>query len=357
MNHAMPLASPKITDLERPVLANGKVLQVPMTGSAYPTVAQDFSIQVAENEGMPSRSNSRGSLSPPAPIQRLTGTLTLGLSRTRAATSGLWSTKEQAAMRHPLARLIAGTAVIAGAVASFAFPVLAQDGTGPMPENAQPRSYGGRWTCDLGYRVEGAECLALDIPEHAYPTGRSYGSGWACDRGYEEVAGRSCNPIPMPANAFLRSSGYDWQCERGFRQERDACVPIVLPEYAYLTEDISGTGWTCDRGYSIVEGTCSPIAVPANGYLTNADYGAAWACERGFVAIDDRCDVIVVPANAYLDQETYGPGWSCERGYEPLNGACAAIDLPENAYLDRSGSGWSCNRGFRLSDGVCILGR
>ena len=70
-------------------------------------------------------------------------------------------------MRHPLARLIARTAAIAGVIASFAFPVLAQDGTGPMPQNAQARSYGGGWICDLGYRVEGAECLPLDIPEHA----------------------------------------------------------------------------------------------------------------------------------------------------------------------------------------------
>ncbi|WP_264464705.1 hypothetical protein [Kangsaoukella pontilimi] len=36
-------------------------------------------------------------------------------------------------MRHPLARLIAGTAVIAGLIASFAFPVLAKDGTDAMP--------------------------------------------------------------------------------------------------------------------------------------------------------------------------------------------------------------------------------
>ena len=144
-----------------------------MTGSTHPTVPQDFSIQVAENEGMPTRPNSRASPQPAAPTRRLTGTLKLGLPWTRAATGGLWSAKEQAPTRHPLARLIARTAVIAGAIASFAFPVLAQDGTGPMPENAEPRRYGSGWVCNLGYRVEGAECLALDIPEHAYPTGRS----------------------------------------------------------------------------------------------------------------------------------------------------------------------------------------
>lgn len=328
-----------------------------MTGSTHPSVPQDFSIQVAENEGMPSRLNSRDSLSLPAPNRRLTGTLTLGLSKSRAATGGFWSAREQAAMRNPLARLVARAAVIAGVIASLAFPGLAQDGTGPMPENAQPRSYGSGWVCDLGYRVEGDECLALDIPEHAYPTGRSYGMGWECDRGYEEVGGTSCNPIPVPANAFLRSYGDDWQCERGFRQERDGCLSIVLPEHAYLTEHNSGTGWTCDRGYAVVAGTCMPIAVPANAYLTNANFGDAWACERGFFKIDGRCDAIVLPKNAFLDQASYGPGWSCERGYAPLSGACVAIDLPLNAYLDRSGNRWSCNRGYQLSDGTCILGR
>lgn len=260
-------------------------------------------------------------------------------------------------MRHPLARLIARTAAIAGVMASFAFAVLAQDGTGPMPQNAQARSYGAGWACDLGYQVDGAECLALDIPEHAYPTGRSYGTGSECIRGYEEVSGTSCNPILVPANAFLRSYGEDWQCERGFRQAREGCLSIVLPEHAYLAEDSSGTGWTCGRGYAVVAGTCIPIAVPANAYLTNASYGAAWACERGFFKIDGRCDAVVLPSNACLNEASYRPGWSCERGYEPLSGACVAIDLPENAYLDRFGNRRSCNRGFRLSDGMRIVGR
>jgi hypothetical protein len=334
-----------------------------MTGRTHPTVPQDFPIQVAENEGMPTRPNSKGSPPPVARPRRLTGTLTLWPSKTHPATDGPWSAKKEPMRhnkeptRHPLARLIARIAVVAGVIASIAFPVFAQDGIGPMPENAQPRSYGGGWVCDLGYRVEGAECLALDIPEHAFPTGRSYGTGWECGRGYEEKNGTSCSPIPLPANAFLRYSGYDWQCDRGYRQERDACVPLVLPEHAYLTEDNSGPGWTCDRGYSAVAGTCMLIAVPANAYLTNASYGAAWTCERGFVKIEGRCDAIVLPANAFLDQDSYGPGWRCERGYEPLGGACVAIAVPDNAHLDRDGNRWNCNRGFQLSDGECRLGR
>ncbi|WP_147277363.1 hypothetical protein [Rhodovulum sp. 12E13] len=328
-----------------------------MTDSTRPTVPQDFSIQVAENEGMPSRPNSKASPTPVARTRRLTGTLTLELSKAPEATGGIWSAKEQAAMRHPLARLIARTAAIAGVIASLAFPVLAQDGTGPMSENAQPRSYGSGWVCDLGYRVEAADCLAIDIPENAYATGRSYGSGWACRRGYEEAGGTSCAAIPMPENAFLRSSGYDWQCDRGYRQDRETCVPIVLPDYAYLTDDTLGSGWTCERGFTASSGACVPIAVPENGYLTNADYGDQWACERGFFEIDGRCDAVALPANAFLDPASYGPGWRCQRGFETVDTACVAIDLPANAHLDRSGNAWRCDRGFQLADGECVLGR
>jgi hypothetical protein len=80
-------------------------------------------------------------------------------------------------------------------------------------------------------------------------------------------------------------------------------VAIVLPEYAYLTDDGSKTGWTCDRGYAPAAGTCIQIAVPENAYLTNTGYGAVWACERGFVRIDDRCDAVALPENAFLDQK------------------------------------------------------
>jgi hypothetical protein len=67
-----------------------------MTGSTHPTVPQDFSIQVAENEGMPSRPNFK--VPPPlaARTRRLTGTLALRLSKTSAATDGLWSARDKA---------------------------------------------------------------------------------------------------------------------------------------------------------------------------------------------------------------------------------------------------------------------
>ena len=56
-----------------------------MTGHARPTVPQDFPIEAAENENMPSTPNSKVTPPPVARTRRLTGTLTLGLSKTRTA--------------------------------------------------------------------------------------------------------------------------------------------------------------------------------------------------------------------------------------------------------------------------------
>jgi hypothetical protein len=288
---------------------------------------------------------------------RLNGTLMLEAPDRSPFAPELVMKHRKQPVHRAFSRLIARMVLVGSVISSIAFPVIAQDATGPMPPNAQMRTYGDGWVCDLGYRAAGGECLSLDIPEHAFPTGRSYGTGWACSRGYQEVDGSVCAAVPVPANAFLRPAGYDWQCERGYRQERDACVPLVLPEHSYLTGDSAGIGWACDRGYAAVGGKCVLIAVPDNAYLTNESYGAAWVCERGFVGTGEQCDAIVLPMNAYLDTASYGPGWRCERGYAMLNDACVAIDLPENAHLHRSGNRWSCDRGFQLSEGECILGR
>ena len=46
-----------------------------------------------------------------------------------------------------------------------------------MPENARPPSYGGGSVCDLGCRVGGAVCLALEIPNMPIPPGAHTGRG------------------------------------------------------------------------------------------------------------------------------------------------------------------------------------
>lgn len=332
-----------------------------MTSSVRLTRKQDFRIEVAENERVSTRTTCKVEFLPMSDAGPQTGIARPRCQYETVPTCKSSTVREKPTIpnnqRHPLKRLISTSAVFAGVAASLAFPVLAQDGTGAVPQNAEVRSYGGGWDCILGYRVEGVKCVPIDFPENAYATGRSYGSGWECKRGFVDVGRASCKAIPLPDNAFLRSSGYDWQCDRGYRRERETCVPIVLPDNAYLSDDTSGSGWTCERGFTASSGTCIPIAVPENGYLTNADYGDEWACERGFFEIDGRCDPIALPANAFLDTASYGPGWRCERGFEAVEGACAEIDIPPNAHLDRSGNRWRCDRGFHLSDGECALGR
>jgi len=149
-----------------------------MTGSTRPTAPKDYSIQVAENEGMPSRSSPRGAPQPPARARRLSGTLTLGLSKTRATAEGLRSASEERSKhkekttRHPRARLFERMAVLAGVLASIAFPVLARDDTAPLPANAEARSHGG-------------DCVPIAVPENGYLTNAHLdqsGNRWLCDR-------------------------------------------------------------------------------------------------------------------------------------------------------------------------------
>lgn len=83
-----------------------------MTNSTQPIVPTDFSIQVAENEGMPTRPNCSASPLPAAPTRRLTGTLTLRSSKTHASNCELWSAREQGPMKQPLVSLLARTAAM-----------------------------------------------------------------------------------------------------------------------------------------------------------------------------------------------------------------------------------------------------
>ena len=243
-------------------------------------------------------------------------------------------------------------------LAGLAMPSLAQDGTGPAPENAQDRCHGSGWDCDLGYRIADGTCVALDMPSNACPTGRSYGMGWACRHGCREMRGATCEAVAIPANAFLDASGLSWTCDRGYRKQADACAAIGVPENAYLTERGIGAGWECGRGHVAHAGACVPIVIPENAYATNAGYGAAWRCERGIVQTGGRCDTVALPKNAFLDDRAQGPGVRCARGFEARKTSCVMIDLPKNAHLDRSGNRWQCNRGFQLSEGNrCILTR
>lgn len=330
-----------------------------MTGSTHPIVPKDFSIQAAENEGMPPGPGLRDSSPLIAPIRRVTGTLTLGLSKTRAATDGLRSAKEnlirhqEEPTKHPLARLIARMAVVAGLIASFAFPAFAQDA--PMPANATARSYGEGWECDRGYRRDADACLAVIVPENAYATNRTYGKGWECLHGFQEVDDAACFEVVVPEGGYLDPSGQKWSCLRGYMKVDDVCLKIDLPPNAYLSDRGFGSAWLCDRGYEVDGDTCAAIAVPENAFLNGSAHGQPWTCERGYFERDDTCEAVVVPANAYFDDAIYGPGWKCNRGFAESDDGCTEIDLPDNAHLDRSGNRWECHRNFQRSQGRCVL--
>jgi len=239
----------------------------------------------------------------------------------------------------------------------FTSVAFAQDHSGPPPENAHNRSFGGGWDCDDGYRQEDGACIAVVVPEDAFATERTYGKGWECRHGFKEADGATCREVVVPPNAYLTSTGEDWACDRGYRRIRNRCEVIESPENSFLSDDTYGSGWECDRGFSEEAGGCVTINVPENAYLTNKRYGPPWACDRGFVEKDGRCEPIVVPDNAFLVVGEYGPGWRCERGYEQNGTKCTLIVLPENAHIDRSGNRWDCNRGFRMLGGQCVLAR
>lgn len=237
----------------------------------------------------------------------------------------------------------------------FTAQSIAQSSTASPPVNAHPMRYGDGWECDLQFRRDGDQCVALVVPENAFPTNRPYGSGWQCRRGFENVDDISCRAVVVPSGAFLSASGTSWRCHRGFQKIGKSCERVELPENAYLTDNSDGSAWECDRGYEKMSEGCSKIDVPENAYLTNASYGEAWKCERGFFKSDGACVRVVVPENGYFDSTSYGPGWKCDRGFAASNGSCSALTLPANAHLDRSGNRWECDNGFRRSGGKCVV--
>ena len=251
-----------------------------------------------------------------------------------------------------MAMLFAGTIC---ALLAFTVPSFSQSGTGSIPGNAHAKSYGGGWECDLSYRLAGDQCVAVIVPQNAFPTNQTYGAGWECHHGFQEVNGGTCVEVAVPSGGYLDASGQQWKCLRGFRKVGKTCEEIELPDHSYLSEDTYGSDWDCDRGYEANGNKCVAVVVPENAYLNSKGYGAPWTCERGYIEADRKCEAVIIPQNAYFYDVSYGSGWKCDRGYEAVSENCAEIILPENAHLDRSGNRWSCNKNFRRSKGLCRL--
>ncbi len=228
-------------------------------------------------------------------------------------TKGVWSSV-QTMIRHLV--------FMCGLLAFFTQPAFAETTVGSVPENAHKSSYGDGWECDRSYRAAGSTCIAVVVPQNAYPTHRNYGSGWECLHGFIEVKGASCAKVLVPDGGYLAPSGRRWNCLRGYRKIDDICQKIILPPDAFLTDRSNGPGWMC---------------------------------RRGFQAKGDTCVVIEVPENAYLKASAFGPQWKCERGFAVSRNRCIEIVLPDNAHLARTGNRWECNKNFQHKNGRCVL--
>ncbi|AUQ99707.1 hypothetical protein [Phaeobacter inhibens] len=212
--------------------------------------------------------------------------------------------------------------VVFGLLAAFIQPAFSETVALSVPENAHKSSYGDGWECNRSYRAVGSTCIAVVVPQNAYPTHRSYGPGWECSHGFIEAEGASCAKVFVPEGGYLAPSGTRWNCLRGYRKIDDFCQKIVLPPDAYLT---------------------------------NSTHGPSWLCDRGFEAKGDACAVIEVPEHAFLNASAYGQRWTCERGYAVSGDHCILIELPENAHLARTGNRWECNKNFQQKKGRCVL--
>lgn len=241
------------------------------------------------------------------------------------------------------------------AVMFFVLPAFGQTASQPMPENASAKSYGDGWECNIGFRLNENDCVAVVVPQNAYDTNRSYGSGWECLHGFRRTDEAACVAVEVPEGGFLDPSGERWRCLRGYLKIDDTCQEIVLPANAYLADASDGSTWTCERGFEATGDQCIAIAVPANAYLNGSGYGQPWTCERGYFAQAGLCEAVAIPANAYFDDASYGSGWKCDRGYAASAETCEFINVPESAHLDRSGNRWECNKNFQKSKGLCVL--
>jgi hypothetical protein len=117
------------------------------------------------------------------------------------------------------------------AVLLLAIPGLtyAEGATGDPPENATAKRYGRGWACDPGYQQVEGRCVALKLPDNAYPTSTSYGRGWECGWGYQNID-ETCIAVAVPPNAYLNSfTGDRWRCDRGYREVNAVCVAIEVP--------------------------------------------------------------------------------------------------------------------------------
>lgn len=192
---------------------------------------------------------------------------------------GIFRGRGQRPLQKPAYILIFLLAIVPG----FVF---ADETPEKIPENATAKSYGGGWSCNKGFRESKGGCIAIRIPENAYPNNKSYGPGWECKRGFRE-AGETCKRINVPVNGYLDYSGMTVKCNRGYLMVDKTCKAIKVPVNAYLNESSYGTGWTCERGYRVERGACVALKIPENAHIGFS--GKTWECNRPYIRQLDNC--------------------------------------------------------------------
>ena len=113
----------------------------------------------------------------------------------------------------PLARFMARSFLLAGIIAFFAVPVLAQGGTGlSTAPAARQNAHAEHWT---------------------------FGAGWECYKGYQTGDGGACAKIIVPKGGYPSPSGDGWRCLRGYIRVDDICLEVVVPENKFVAGDAS----------------------------------------------------------------------------------------------------------------------
>lgn len=155
-----------------------------------------------------------------------------------------------------------------------------------VPVNATAKSYGTGWSCNKGYREKNNACEAIIIPDNAYSTNKTYGIGWECNRGYRKIDD-ACVVIKIPVNGYLDFDGKKVKCNRGYLMVDKFCKVINVPANGYLTKSSYGPGWECERGYQANKNACIPVKLPENSHINFS--GNNWECDKPYQRQNNQC--------------------------------------------------------------------
>jgi len=158
-----------------------------------------------------------------------------------------------------------------------------------VPENATP-TFGGGWTCDLGYRRVANRCEKVAVPPNASAT---FAGGWTCDLGYRRVADR-CEKVAVPPNASATFGG-DWECDFGFKRAASECVPMT-PDEKRVQQAAIASILARERSRMIrlddYEFTLADVERRCEAYVYNKPHGEL-ECSGNVRILQRRCEVYI----------------------------------------------------------------